>query len=283
MRLDKSRSSRNVEDRRANGPRLGRGKIGLGTVVLALVAMYFGVDPSVVLNLADGPSSAPQSQPVASSDAQGQTISKILGETEDVWRSVFAQQTNGSYRDPVLVLYRGATPTACGSGQSAMGPFYCPADQKLYIDLGFFTEMERNMGVKGNFAPAYVIAHEVGHHVQNQLGMMRRVDEARRSGSASQARQASVRLELQADCYAGIWAHHADAQRQILEPGDIRSALDAAQAVGDDTLQKQSQGYVVPDSFTHGSSQQRMAWFMEGYKSGQLKTCDTFTRADPAS
>ena len=283
MRLDKSRSSRNVEDRRANGPRLGRGKIGLGTVVLALVAMYFGVDPSVVLNLADGPTTAPQSQPVASSDAQGQAISKILGETEDVWRSVFAQQTNGSYRDPVLVLYRGATPTACGSGQSAMGPFYCPADQKLYIDLGFFTEMERNMGVKGNFAPAYVIAHEVGHHVQNQLGMMRRVDEARRSGSASQARQASVRLELQADCYAGIWAHHADAQRQILEPGDIRSALDAAQAVGDDTLQKQSQGYVVPDSFTHGSSQQRMAWFLEGYKSGQLKMCDTFARPDPTS
>ena len=144
-------------------------------------------------------------------------------------------------------------------------------------------EMEQKMGVKGNFAPAYVIAHEVGHHVQNQLGMMRRVDEARRSGSASQARQASVRLELQADCYAGIWANHADAQRQILEPGDIRSALDAAQAVGDDTLQKQSQGYVVPDSFTHGSSQQRMAWFMEGYKTGQLKMCDTFTRPDPAS
>ncbi len=281
MRLDKSRSSRNVEDRRANGPRLSGGKIGLGTIVLALVAMYFGVDPSVVLNLAEGPTPAPQSQPVPASDAQGQTIAKILGETEDVWRDIFAKQTNGSYRDPVLVLYRGSTPTACGAGQSAMGPFYCPADQKLYIDLGFFTEMEHAMGVKGNFAPAYVIAHEVGHHVQNQLGMMRRVDEARRSGSASQARQASVRLELQADCYAGIWAKHADAQRQILEPGDIRSALDAAQAVGDDTLQKQSQGYVVPDSFTHGSSQQRMAWFMEGYKTGQLKMCDTFSRPDP--
>lgn len=281
MRLDRSRSSQNVEDRRSAGPRIGRGKIGLGTVVLALVAMYFGIDPNMVLNLAEGPVTQPPAQSVPASDAQGQYIAKVLGETEDVWRDIFRQQTNGQYRDPVLVLYRGATPTACGTGQSAMGPFYCPGDEKLYIDLGFFDEMERGMGVKGDFAPAYVIAHEVGHHVQNQLGAMRAVEQARRSGSQTRANQASVRLELQADCYAGIWAHHADAQRQILEPGDIQEAMAAAQAVGDDTLQKQAQGYVVPDSFTHGSARQRMAWFQEGYRSGQLRSCDTFTLADP--
>ncbi|WP_341669274.1 KPN_02809 family neutral zinc metallopeptidase [Alcaligenes sp. SDU_A2] len=282
MRLDRSRSSRNVEDRRAAGPRGGRGKIGLGAIVLALVAMYFGLDPTMVLNLAQGPVTQPPAQSVPANDAQGQYIAKVLGETEDVWRAIFQQQTTGQYRDPVLVLYRGATPTACGTGQSAMGPFYCPGDEKLYIDLGFFDEMERSMGVKGDFAPAYVIAHEVGHHVQNQLGAMRTLEQARRSGSQSRANQASVRLELQADCYAGVWAHHADAQRQILEPGDIQEALAAAQAVGDDTLQKQAQGYVVPDSFTHGSAKQRMAWFQQGYRSGQLQRCDTFNQADPS-
>ena len=279
MRWDRSRSSRNIEDRRASGPRMGgKGKIGLGTIVLALVAMYFGVDPNVVLQLADGPqTTAPTSQPIPADDKQAQFVAKVLGETEDVWHAVFQEQTNGSYREPSLVLFRGATPTACGTGQAAMGPFYCPGDQKVYIDLSFFDDMSTKMNAPGEFARAYVIAHEVGHHVQLMTGSMQKVDEARRSGSERQANQASVRLELQADCYAGIWARHADSARQILEPGDLESALNAASAVGDDTLQRQHQGRVVPDSFTHGSAAQRMRWFQRGFDSGSLRDCDTFS------
>ena len=249
MRWDRSRTSRNVEDRRASGPRMGKGSIGIGTIVLALVAMYFGVDPSVVLQLADGTqASAPTSQPIPANDRQAQFVAKVLGETEDVWQEIFRTQTNGSYREPSLVLFRGATPTACGTGQSAMGPFYCPADQKVYIDLSFFDDMENKMNAPGEFARAYVIAHEVGHHVQLMIGSMQKVDEARRSGSQTRANQASVRLELQADCYAGIWARQADSARQILEPGDLEHALNAASAVGDDTRQRQHQGRIVPDS-----------------------------------
>ena len=278
MRWDRSRTSQNVEDRRASGPRMGKGSIGLGTIVLALVAMYFGVDPNVVLQLADAPQSGPvSSQPIPENDRQAQFAAKVLGETEDTWRAIFREQTNGSYSEPSLVLFRGATPTACGTGQSAMGPFYCPGDQKVYIDLSFFDEMENKMNAPGEFARAYVIAHEVGHHVQALTGSMQRVDSARRSGSQTQANQASVRLELQADCYAGIWARHADAARQILEPGDIQNALNAASAVGDDTLQRQHQGRVTPDSFTHGSAAQRMRWFQTGFDSGQLRDCDTFS------
>lgn len=281
MRLDRSRASRNVEDRRSAGPRMGRGSIGIGTIVLALVAMYFGVDPSVVLQMADGPATQSQSAstPVPADDAQGQFVARVLGDTEDVWREVFRTQTNGQYRDAPLVLFRGATPTACGTGQAAMGPFYCPGDQKVYIDLSFFDELAGQLNAPGDFARAYVIAHEIGHHVQNQLGAMRRVDQIRTSGSQRDANAASVRLELQADCYAGIWAHHANAARQILEPGDLRAGLNAAAAVGDDTLQKRSQGYAVPDSFTHGSSTQRMQWFQRGYDSGRLRDCDTFAAA----
>ncbi|WP_353172092.1 KPN_02809 family neutral zinc metallopeptidase [Paracandidimonas soli] len=278
MRWDRSRTSRNVEDRRASGPRMGKGSIGIGTIVLALVAMYFGVDPSVVLQLADGtPTSAPTSQPIPANDRQAQFVAKVLGETEDVWQEIFRTQTNGSYREPSLVLFRGATPTACGTGQSAMGPFYCPADQKVYIDLSFFDDMENKMNAPGEFARAYVIAHEVGHHVQLMTGSMQKVDEARRSGSQTRANQASVRLELQADCYAGIWARHADSARQILEPGDLEHALNAASAVGDDTLQRQHQGRIVPDSFTHGSAAQRMRWFQRGFDSGSMRDCDTFS------
>lgn len=278
MRWDRSRTSRNVEDRRASGPRMGKGSIGIGTIVLALVAMYFGVDPSVVLQLADGtPTSAPTSQPIPANDRQAQFVAKVLGETEDVWQEIFRTQTNGSYREPSLVLFRGATPTACGTGQSAMGPLYCPADQKVYIDLSFFDDMENKMNAPGEFARAYVIAHEVGHHVQLMTGSMQKVDEARRSGSQTRANQASVRLELQADCYAGIWARHADSARQILEPGDLEHALNAASAVGDDTLQRQHQGRIVPDSFTHGSAAQRMRWFQRGFDSGSMRDCDTFS------
>ncbi|PWF25400.1 neutral zinc metallopeptidase [Corticimicrobacter populi] len=280
MRLGRSRQSSNIEDRRRNGPRAGRAGIGLGTIVLALVALYFGVDPAVVLQMADqGASSpAPATQTTgAPTDAQGQFVSRVLGETEDTWRTIFNEQTNGRYRDATLVLYRGATPTACGTGQSAMGPFYCPADTRVYIDLAFFDQMASQMNAPGQFAQAYVIAHEIGHHVQHQLGTLERVNRQRAAASTSQANRLSVRLELQADCYAGVWAHHADAARQILEAGDIQAALDAASAVGDDTLQRRHQGQVVPDSFTHGSAQQRMQWFSRGLNSGQLQDCDTFS------
>jgi predicted metalloprotease len=279
MRLDNSRQSDNVEDRRASGPRIGgRGTIGLGTIVLALVAMYFGVDPSVVLQMAEGPpvqQEAPASRPPAN-DPQAVFVSKVLGETEDTWAAIFQKDLNRQYVPPKLVLFRGATPTACGTGQSAMGPFYCPGDSKVYIDLSFFDELQNRFKAPGDFAQAYVIAHEVGHHVQHLLGISDQVDNLRRR-NPSQANALSVRMELQADCFAGLWAQRADAARNILEGGDVEEALGAATAIGDDRLQKQSQGYVVPDAFTHGSSAQRVRWFKRGLESGSLKQCDTFS------
>jgi predicted metalloprotease len=279
MRLDNSRQSDNVEDRRASGPRIGgRGTIGLGTIVLALVAMYFGVDPSVVLQMAEGPpvqQEAPASRPPAN-DPQAIFVSKVLGETEDTWAAIFQKDLNRQYVPPKLVLFRGATPTACGTGQSAMGPFYCPGDSKVYIDLSFFDELQNRFKAPGDFAQAYVIAHEVGHHVQHLLGISDQVDNLRRR-NPSQANALSVRMELQADCFAGLWAQRADAARNILEGGDVEEALGAATAIGDDRLQKQSQGYVVPDAFTHGSSAQRVRWFKRGLESGSLKQCDTFS------
>ena len=279
MRLDDSRESDNVEDRRASGPRIGgRGTIGIGTIVLALVAMYFGVDPSVVLQMAEGPATqqqqAPASRPPAN-DPQARFVSKVLGETEDTWSAIFQKDLNRQYVPPKLVLFRGATPTACGTGQAAMGPFYCPGDSKVYIDLAFFDELQNRFKAPGDFAQAYVIAHEVGHHVQHLLGISDQVDNLRRR-NPSQANALSVRMELQADCFAGLWAQRANAARQILESGDVEEALAAATAIGDDRLQKQSQGYVVPDAFTHGSSAQRVRWFKRGLDSGDLKQCDTF-------
>ncbi len=279
MRLDDSRESDNVEDRRANGPRIGgRGTIGIGTIVLALVAMYFGVDPSVVLQMAEGPATqqqqAPASRPPAN-DPQARFVSKVLGETEDTWSAIFQKDLNRQYVPPKLVLFRGATPTACGTGQAAMGPFYCPGDSKVYIDLAFFDELQNRFKAPGDFAQAYVIAHEVGHHVQHLLGISDQVDNLRRR-NPSQANALSVRMELQADCFAGLWAQRANAARNILEGGDVEEALAAATAIGDDRLQKQSQGYVVPDAFTHGSSAQRVRWFKRGLDSGDLKQCDTF-------
>ncbi|MFD4838649.1 neutral zinc metallopeptidase [Achromobacter sp. NPDC058515] len=278
MRLDDSRKSDNVEDRRASGPRIGgRGTIGIGTIVLALVAMYFGVDPSVVLQMAEGPATqqeAPATSPPAN-DPQAVFVSKVLGETEDVWSAIFQKELNRQYVEPKLVLFRGATPTACGTGQAAMGPFYCPGDSKVYIDLAFFDELQSRFKAPGDFAQAYVIAHEVGHHVQHLLGISDQVDNLRRRNPA-QANALSVRMELQADCFAGLWAQRANAARNILEGGDVEEALAAATAIGDDRLQKQTQGYVVPDAFTHGTSAQRVRWFKRGLEGGSLKQCDTF-------
>ena len=267
MRLDDSRESDNVEDRRASGPRIGgRGTIGIGTIVLALVAMYFGVDPSVVLQMAEGPPQTQQQAPATRppvDDPQARFVAKVLGETEDTWSAIFQKDLNRQYVAPKLVLFRGATPTACGTGQSAMGPFYCPGDSKVYIDLAFFDELQNKFKAPGDFAQAYVIAHEVGHHVQHLLGISDQVDQLRRR-NPSQANALSVRVELQADCFAGLWAQRANAARNILEGGDVEEALAAATAIGDDRLQKQAQGYAVPDSFTHGSSAQRVRWFKRG-------------------
>ncbi|WP_315136243.1 neutral zinc metallopeptidase [Achromobacter marplatensis] len=279
MRLDDSRESDNVEDRRASGPRIGgRGTIGIGTIVLALVAMYFGVDPNVVLQMAEGPSQTQQQAPATRppvDDPQARFVAKVLGETEDTWSAIFQKDLNRQYVAPKLVLFRGATPTACGTGQSAMGPFYCPGDSKVYIDLAFFDELQNKFKAPGDFAQAYVIAHEVGHHVQHLLGISDQVDQLRRRNPA-QANALSVRVELQADCFAGLWAQRANAARNILEGGDVEEALAAATAIGDDRLQKQAQGYAVPDSFTHGSSAQRVRWFKRGLESGNIKQCDTF-------
>ncbi len=284
MRLDNSRESDNIEDRR--GRRMtggGRGKIGIGAIVLALVAIYFGVDPGVVLqNLGDpaGTSVSP-SAPDATPQPTAETrfVSKVLADTEDAWGAVFQQKGWGGYQRPKLVLFSGATPTACGTGQSAMGPFYCPGDSKVYLDLSFFKQMAQELDSPGDFAQAYVIAHEVGHHVQHLLGVTGQVDQMRGRMGAAAARQLSVKVELQADCFAGVWAKHSDTQRGTLEAGDIEEALNAATAIGDDRLQQRSQGYVVPDSFTHGSSAQRVRWFTRGFKSGDTAQCDTFNAA----
>lgn len=280
MRLGNSRESRNVDDRRGSGPRVGRGSVGIGTIVLALVAMYFGIDPNVVLQMGEenAPATTSQPQSIPAGDEKARFVARVLGETEDTWRDVFKQQIGGIYEDPGLVLFTGATPTACGTGQSAMGPFYCPADRQVYIDLNFFSELAGKLGAPGDFAQAYVIAHEVGHHVQTLTGTSQKVQAARQS-NPSQANQLSVRLELQADCYAGIWAHHAQAARGILDEGDIEEGIVAAGAVGDDTLQRRAQGRVVPDAFTHGSAAQRVSWFKRGWQSGQMSSCDTFAAA----
>jgi predicted metalloprotease len=278
MRLDNERESSNVEDRRGGGglPIGGKG-IGIGTVVIALVAMYFGVDPSVILNMGQGLQQAPvESKPIPSDDPMAKFVAKVLASTEDTWTTVFAE-SNQHYIAPKLVLFSGQTPTACGSGQSAMGPFYCPGDQKVYIDLNFYQEMKNRFNAPGDFAQAYVIAHEVGHHIQNLMGTSGKVQKARQNArTETEANQYSVRLELQADCYAGVWAYHADGSNRILEEGDVEEAMTAAAAIGDDALQKRAQGYAVPDSFTHGSSEQRMDWFNRGLSSGDLKRCDTF-------
>jgi predicted metalloprotease len=220
--------------------------------------------------VAQGPAQRPPAD-----DKMAAFVSTVLADTEDVWRAQFAAQ-GSTYREPKLVLFRGATPTACGAGQAAMGPFYCPGDQKVYIDLGFYETMKTRLGAPGDFAQAYVIAHEIGHHVQAQLGITDKVDAMRQRGNPAQSNALSVRLELQADCLAGVWAHHAQRARQILQQGDVEEALNAATQIGDDTLQRKSQGTVVPESFTHGTSAQRVGWFKRGMSGGNLRECNTF-------
>lgn len=283
MRLDDQSESRNVEDRRGGIGRGGAG-LGVGTLVIALAASYFfGIDPAVILGLASGPggpspAGSPAQRPPAN-DSAARFVSKVLGSTETAWQTIF-QEGGQRYREPKLVLFTGATPTACGSGQSAMGPFYCPSDQKIYIDLAFFRDLKDRFHAPGEFAQAYVIAHEVGHHVQNLLGISDKVHAAqRRSGKQAAANALSVRLELQADCFAGVWGHRANNMQRILEPGEIEQALAAASAIGDDRLQRQTQGQIVPESFTHGTSTQRVRWFKRGMDSGDVRQCDTFSAA----
>jgi uncharacterized protein len=281
MRLDNEQESVNVEDRRGGGGIVGGRSIGIGTIVLALVAMYFGVDPSLVMNVGQGMNqNAPvEAKAIPADDPEAKFVAKVLGSTETTWGKIF-QNSGHEYPAPKLVLFSGQTPTACGGGQAAMGPFYCPGDQKVYIDLTFYDEMKNRFHAPGDFAQAYVIAHEVGHHIQNLMGTSDKVQQARQSArSEAEANQYSVRLELQADCYAGVWAHHADGANRILEAGDVEEAMTAAAAIGDDALQKQAQGYAVPDSFTHGTSQQRMHWFNQGLTTGSVNKCDTFNVA----
>ena len=284
MKWEGNRESDNVEDRRSGGggsPIFGGRSIGIGTIVIALLGGWaFGINPLTILGLLSGGQpaqvqQAPAQRPPAD-DQMARFVSTVLADTEDVWTGIFSQG-GGRYQEPRLVLFRGATPTACGTGQAAMGPFYCPADQKVYIDLGFYETLKNQLGAPGEFAQAYVIAHEVGHHVQNLLGISQKVDEQRGRVSQVQYTQLSVRLVLQADCFAGVWANHAQSARQILENGDIEAAMNAAARIGDDALQKQSQGRVVPDSFTHGTSAQRVRWFNNGLQNGSVKACDTFS------
>ncbi len=286
MRTD-GRESDHVEDRRGQragggGMRMGAGKLGLGGVVIALIAsVFFGVDPRLVMGVMEGmPSGAPQAQVPAGpapkpSDQAGRFMSVVLADTEDTWKELF-RQGGARYAEPTLVLFSDAWPTACGRGDAAAGPFYCPADRKIYIDLTFFRQLSERFKAPGDFAAAYVLAHEVGHHVQNQLGVMNKVQQLRAHQTAAQANETSVRVELQADCFAGIWAHHAQRSRQILQQGDLEEALRAAAAVGDDTLQRATRGRVVPESFTHGTAEQRQRWFRIGYESGKMAACDTF-------
>jgi hypothetical protein len=283
MKWEGNRQSDNVEDRRVSGggmPVFGGRSIGIGTIVVALLGGWvLGINPLTILGLLSGGSPAqvqqvPAQRPPAD-DTMARFVSTVLADTEDVWQEVFRQQ-GGNYQQPRLVLFRGATPTACGMGQAAMGPFYCPGDRKVYIDLGFYQTLKDRLGAPGDFAQAYVIAHEVGHHVQNLLGISTQVDQMRGRVGQAELNRLSVRLELQADCFAGVWAHHAQNARQILEQGDVEEAMNAAARIGDDALQRAGGGAVVPDSFTHGSSAQRQRWFHTGLQQGSLKSCDTF-------
>jgi predicted metalloprotease len=295
MRWEDLRRSTNVEDRRgdSNGglgiPSMGGGGLGLGTIViLGLLGWALGIDPRLLIGGAEILSRSgsqmheraqPQHTPDTPADQMGQFVAAVVGANEDVWSEILPQQKGIRYVKPTLVMFNGVTRSACGPAQSAMGPFYCPLDQKVYLDTSFFQDMKRKLGGGGDFAYAYVIAHEMGHHVQNVLGILPKVQQAQRSAaSQGQANALSVRVELMADCLAGVWAANADRRFRILQPGDIEKAVRTAQAIGDDRLQKSSQGYVVPDSFTHGSSAQRQQWLNTGLKSGQIDSCNTFGR-----
>ncbi len=294
MQWDDGRQSENVEDVRGSsgggGLPFGGRSIGIGAVVVALIGSYFfGIDPSVILGLFGGGGGVSQVQqspqevhPPPASDRQAQFVSRVLLDTEETWTQIFAQN-NGTYRKPRLDIFSGSYPTACGQGVAAAGPFYCPGDEKVYIDLNFFKLLEQRFKAPGDFAQAYVIAHEVGHHVQKLIGVTDKTDAMRRRMSETDYNKVSVRVELQADCFAGVWGHRLAAGQSPLklDPGDVDEALRAATAIGDDTLQTQSRGSVVPDSFTHGTSAQRVTWFKRGMDSGDIRQCDTFKTGSP--
>jgi uncharacterized protein len=293
MRWQLGRRSQNIEDRRGLSPTRGfplprgipmsrgvrRGGLGgIGLIIFVLIALFLGIDPSLLLQtdtVTEVPyTEAPGTQPPAD-DEMAQFVATVLGYTEDTWAALF-KQMGRDYREPTLVMFSGQVASGCGFAQAAMGPFYCPMDEKVYIDLSFYRELHDRFGAPGDFAQAYVIAHEVGHHVQHLLGIAEQVQNLRQQVSETEANELSVMMELQADCLAGIWAHHTERAQPILEQGDIEEGLNAAAAIGDDRLQQQAQGYVVPDAFTHGSSAQRVRWFRQGLDSGDLQACDTF-------
>lgn len=277
MRWRGRQGSSNIEDRR--GVRFGRaGGIGIGTIVLALIAIYFGQDPSVVLQGVQPSAPTSEEGPYQETAEEAQSrefVGVVLADTEETWGQIFSE-AGRTYEQPKLVLFSGAVQSACGFAEAAVGPFYCPGDHKVYIDLSFYQELQDRFGAPGDFAQAYVVAHEIGHHVQTLLGISDRNMAARQQASEAEANALSVRQELQADCFAGIWAHNADRSRQLLEQGDIEEGLNAAAAIGDDRLQKQARGYVAPESFTHGSSEQRVRWFKRGFETGSVQACDTF-------
>ncbi len=284
MRWQMGRRSQNIEDRRGTGvsPR-GVAGGGIGVLVLALISLALGIDPSVVLEQVMAPPANSPSQAnlsTAQEDELADFTSVVLADTEDTWSAIF-QQMGRTYQAPKLVLFTGAVDSACGFAQAAMGPFYCPGDRKVYIDLSFYQDLKTQHQAPGDFAQAYVVAHEIGHHVQTLLGVSQKVNAAQRQVSQVEANQLSVLQELQADCFAGIWAHHADRSRQVIETGDIEEALQAASQIGDDRLQQQSRGYVTPESFTHGTSAQRVRWFRQGLQAGSLKQCNTFAAQRP--
>lgn len=290
MKWESGRRSRNIEDRRGMGvPGRGMGVPGggatvgggLGALVLALLVAFLGGDPSIVLQPGQPVSpysNSPQTAPLENSQT-ADFVSVVLADTEDTWQALFQQEFGAAYQEPNLVLFSGAVQSACGYAQSAMGPFYCPGDQKVYLDMSFFDDLKNRHQAPGDFAQAYVIAHEVGHHVQNLLGISDQVHRLQQQVRPAEANGLSVRLELQADCLAGVWAYHAQEARQILESGDVEEALNAASQIGDDRLQLEARGYVTPDSFTHGSSQQRTEWFERGIRTGELAACNTFDAA----
>jgi predicted metalloprotease len=281
MRWEGGRESDNVEDRRGMGvsPMVAGG--GLGTVVIIVLALVFGVDPRMLMQVVGSSQPAPAQAPAAQPgqpDPMKQFVSVVLADTEDTWSDLF-RRGGETYRNPKLVLFSGAVQSACGFAQAAVGPFYCPGDEKVYIDLSFYQDLRQRFHAPGEFAQAYVLAHEVGHHVQNLLGIAQKVHERQQRVSEAQANALSVRMELQADCLAGIWAYHANRSRHILEQGDVEAALNAASQIGDDRIQMQARGYVSPDSFTHGSGEQRVRWFTTGLQTGDLRRCDTFSAA----
>ena len=275
------RRSQNVEDRRGLSISRGLGGGSIGIVVLALVAMFFDIDPRIVMQgaeiLGSGTElSQTKTQPIPIGQEEAKEFtSVILADTEDTWETLFSEQLNKNYKEPTLVLFSGAVQSACGFAEAIMGPFYCSNDQKVYIDLSFFDDLKK-LGASGDFARAYVIAHEIGHHIQTLLGISDHVMTQRKNMNEVQRNALSVRQELQADCFAGVWANNAHRARNILESGDVEEGLNAATAIGDDRLQKQSQGYIIPESFTHGSSEQRVRWFRKGLESGKISNCDTF-------